>query len=125
MPTNTGKNSYLRGCWAEQTALEFLLRKKLKLLERNFRSVFGEIDLIMQDKNIICFIEVRYRSDNHFHTALESINKNKCERIIVTSQQYLAQNRTASHLDCRFDVVVLSGPQENSTIKWIKNAFQA
>lgn len=125
MPNNTRKNSYLRGCWAEQTALEFLLHEKLKLLERNFRSVFGEIDLIMQDKNIICFIEVRYRSDNYFHTALESIDKNKCDRIIVTSQQYLAQNRTASHLDCRFDVVVLSGPQENSTIKWIKNAFQA
>jgi len=105
--------------------LEFLLRKKLKLLERNFRSVFGEIDLIMQDKNIICFIEVRYRSDNHFHTALESINERKCGRIIITSQQYLAHNRTASHLDCRIDVVVLSGPQENSRIKWIKNAFQA
>jgi len=125
MPGSKGKNSYQRGRWAEQTALEYLLREKLKLLERNFRSVFGEIDLIMQDKNIICFIEVRYRSDNHFHTALESINKNKCERIIVTSQQYLTQNRTASHLDCRFDVVVLSGPQENSMIKWIKNAFQA
>ena len=125
MPASTGKNSYLRGRWAEQTALEFLLHEKLKLLERNFRSIFGEIDLIMQDKNIICFIEVRYRSDNHYHTALESINERKCERIIITSQQYLTQNRAASHLDCRFDVVALSGPQENSTIKWIKNAFQA
>jgi putative endonuclease len=125
MPASTGKNSYLRGRWAEQTALEFLLHEKLKLLERNFRSIFGEIDLIMQDKNIICFIEVRYRSDNHYHTALESINERKCKRIIITSQQYLTQNRTAAHMDCRFDIVVLSGPQENSTIKWIKNAFQA
>jgi len=55
MPASTGKNSYLRGRWAEQTALEFLLHEKLKLLERNFRSIFGEIDLIMQDKNILCF----------------------------------------------------------------------
>ena len=125
MPSSTGKNSYLRGRWAEQTALEFLLHAKLKLMERNFRSAFGEIDLIMQDKDVLCFIEVRYRSDNYFHTALESINKKKCERIIITSQQYLTQNRIASHLDCRFDVVILSGPQENSTIKWIKNAFQA
>ena len=125
MPASTGKNSYLRGRWAEQTALEFLLHEKLKLLERNFRSIFGEIDLIMQDKNIICFIEVRYRSDNHYHTALESINERKCKRIIITSQQYLTQNRTAAHMDCRFDIVALSGPQENSTIKWIKNAFQA
>ncbi len=122
---NSGKISYQRGRWAEQTALEYLLTKKLKLLDKNFRSAFGEIDLIMQDKNIILFIEVRYRSSNHFHTALESINRKKCERIISTSHQYLSENRRTSQLDCRFDVVVLSGPQETPTIEWIKNAFQA
>ena len=56
MPSNSGKNSYQRGCWAEQAALEYLLTKKLKLLDKNFRSAFGEIDLIMQDENIILFI---------------------------------------------------------------------
>ena len=125
MPGNSGKNSYQRGRWAEQAALEYLLTKKLKLLDKNFRSAFGEIDLIMQDENIILFIEVRYRSSNHFHTALESINRKKCERIIATSHQYLSKNRSASQLDCRFDVVALSGPQETPTIQWIKNAFQA
>ncbi len=125
MPRNSGKNSYQRGRWAEQTALEYLLAKKLKLLDKNFRSLFGEIDLIMQDKNIILFIEVRYRSSNHFHAAIESIDRKKCERIISTSHQYLYENRNASHLDCRFDVVVLFGTQKNPTIEWIKNAFQA
>ncbi len=125
MPGNSGKNSYQRGRWAEQAALEYLLTKRLKLLDKNFRSAFGEIDLIMQDENIVLFIEVRYRSSNHFHTALESINRKKCERIIATSHQYLSENRSASKLDCRFDVVALSGPQETPTIEWIKNAFQA
>ena len=125
MPNNSGKISYQRGLWAEQTALEYLLAKKLKLLEKNFRSSFGEIDLIMQDKDIILFIEVRYRSSNSFHTALESINKKKCERIILTSQKYLSENRRALQLDCRLDVLTLSGTQENPTIQWIKNAFQA
>lgn len=125
MTFKSGKTSYLRGCWAEQTALEYLLDKNLKLLERNFRSIFGEIDLIMQDKNIILFIEVRYRSSSHFHTTLESINRKKCKRIINTSNQYLSQNRGASRMDCRFDVVSLSGKQETPTIEWIKNAFQA
>jgi putative endonuclease len=125
MPDNSGKISYQRGRWAEQTALEYLLTKNLILLDKNFKSTFGEIDLIMQDKNIILFIEVRYRSSNHFHTALESINKKKCERIISTSLKYLSENRSASQLDCRFDVVALSGPQETLTIEWIKNAFQA
>jgi len=125
MPDKSGKISYQRGRWAEQTALEYLLTKKLKLLDKNFRSTIGEIELIMQDKNIILFIEVRYRSSNHFHTALESINRKKCERIIATSHQYLSEHRSASQLDCRFDVVALSGPQETPMIEWIKNAFQA
>ena len=125
MPDNSGKISYQRGRWAEQIALEYLLTEKLKLLDRNFRSTFGEIDLIMQDKSIILFIEVRYRSSNHFHTALESINRKKCERIISTSHQYLSENRSASQLDCRFDVVAVSGSQETPMIEWIKNAFQA
>jgi len=125
MPDTSGKISYQRGRWAEQTALEYLLTKKLKLLDKNFRSTFGEIDLIMQDKSIILFIEVRYRSSDHFHTALESIDRKKCERIISTSHQYLSENRSALQLDCRFDVVTLSGPQETPMIEWIKNAFQA
>lgn len=125
MSSKSGKISYQRGRWAEQKALKYLLTKKLKLLDKNFRSSFGEIDLIMRDKNIILFIEVRYRSNNRFHTALESISKKKCERIISTSHQYLSENRSASQLDCRFDVVVLSGSQETPTIEWIKNAFQA
>jgi putative endonuclease len=125
MPDNSGKISYQRGRWAEQIALEYLLTEKLKLLDRNFRSASGEIDLIMQDKSIILFIEVRYRSSNHFHTALESINRKKCERIIITSNQYLSQNRGASRMDCRFDVVAISGNQKTPDIEWIKNAFQA
>ncbi len=125
MPKNSKKTSYQRGRWAEQTALEYLLTNNLKLLDKNFRSAFGEIDLVMQDKNIILFIEVRYRSNNHFHTPLESINKKKCDRVISTSHQYLSENRNALQLDCRFDVVTLSGSQETPTIEWIKNAFQA
>ncbi len=125
MEGSGGEVSYQRGRWAEQTALDYLLDKNLALLDKNFRSSFGEIDLIMQEGNILVFIEVRYRSSNHFHTALESINKKKCDRIISTSQQYLTENRKSAHMDCRFDVVVLSGQQEKPTIEWIKNAFQA
>lgn len=124
MSKNSGNISYQRGCWAEQKALEYLLTHHLKLLGKNFRSTFGEIDLIMQEKNIILFIEVRYRSSDYFHTALESINKKKCERIISASHQYLTENRSASQRNCRFDVIALSGSQASPKIEWIKNAFQ-
>ncbi len=118
-------NPYQRGRWGERVALEYLSRKKLKLLEKNFRSTAGEIDLIMQDRDIIVFIEVRYRSNNNFHAALESIDHAKCHRIILTSSQYLSLHPDASRKDCRFDVVTLSGKQRNPAIDWIQDAFRA
>ncbi len=119
------QHAYQTGRWAEQFALQYLVNKNLTLLGSNFRSKLGEIDLIMQDKNIICFIEVRYRLNNHFQTASESITAKKCQRIILASQQYLIENRQATKMDCRFDVVALCGKQEEPEIEWIKDAFQA
>lgn len=119
------QHAYQTGRWAEQFALQYLVNKNLTLLGSNFRSKLGEIDLIMQDKNIICFIEVRYRLNNHFQTASESITAKKCQRIILASQQYLIENRQATKMDCRFDVVALCGKQEDPEIEWIKDAFQA
>ena len=55
MPVRSGKTSYLRGRWAEQAALEYLQTNNLKLLEKNFRSIYGEIDLVMLDKDIYNF----------------------------------------------------------------------
>lgn len=119
------KNSaYAQGRWAEQIALDHLLKRKLKLLERNFRSAHGEVDLIMRDDDVIVFIEVRYRANNHFHTALESIDRKKCERIIATGHFYLTEKQRRSQQNYRFDVVALSGTPENIEIDWIKNAFQ-
>lgn len=120
----SGKIAVLRGRWAEEVALKYLLNRNLKLIEKNFRSKFGEIDLIMKDTDIVCFIEVRYRTDDHFHQAAESINKRKQERIILTSQQYLTNNYDTDDILCRFDTVTLSGKQEKPIIEWLKDAFQ-
>lgn len=117
------QKAYLIGRWAETVALQYLLEKKLTLLERNFHSTFGEIDLIMQEAEILCFIEVRYRKNDYFHTALESIDKKKCERIIRTSQQYYNDNRKATKMNSRFDIITLSGKQKKPLIEWIKDAF--
>lgn len=125
MKLSAAQNSHLTGRWAETVALQYLLDKKLTLLERNFRSTFGEIDLIMQDAEILCFIEVRYRANNYFHTALESIDKKKCQHIILTSQHYYSSNRKATKMNGRFDIVTLSGKQQHPLIEWIRDAFHA
>lgn len=124
MAHDSRESSYLIGRWAETIAMQYLLKKGLRLLDKNFRSAFGEIDLIMQDKNIICFIEVRYRGNNCLHTASESISKNKYKRIILTSHQYLLEHRNPS-MDYRFDLIALSGERNDPSIEWIRNVFQA
>lgn len=118
-------NTYQRGQWAENIAFDYLKKRGLKPLERNFHGPGGEIDLIMQDKNVIAFVEVRFRANDHYLSALESIDTQKCARIITTSQYYLQSNRSASKQSCRFDVVIISGSTDKPEIEWIKSAFQA
>lgn len=120
----TKNKARIRGCWAEIRAQKYLSDKGLELITKNFRSPFGEIDLIMKDKNIICFIEVRYRADESFYPAVESIDENKCRRIILTGQKYLLQHHNTGQSDYRFDIIALHGKQADVKIEWIKNAFQ-
>lgn len=114
-----------RGRWAESLALRHLQDEGLTLLAQNYHAKCGEIDLIMQDGDTIVFFEVRFRANNLYLHALETIDVRKCSRIIKTSLHYLQKHRDASKKTCRFDVMIIHGPAENPGIRWIKNAFQA
>ncbi len=113
------------GRLAEDKALDYLKKNGLKFITRNYHAPYGEIDLIMHDKNIIVFIEVRYRVNNNFVSALESIDTRKCDRIIATCQNYQQRNLNAAKMITRFDVVIITGEINTPKIEWIKNAFQA
>ena len=122
---NTSLNSYDRGIWAEKTVLNFLKKKGLKPLMQNYHGSGGEIDLIMMDNNFIVFVEVRYRENNNYLHAVETIDNRKCGRIIKAGQHYLQSRHRASDNPCRFDVVTVSGDMSDPEIGWIKDAFQA
>ena len=111
-----------QGSLAEQTAEQYLRCQGLELIERNFRSRFGEIDLIMQDKVSLVFVEVRLRSNPNYGGAAGSIDARKRQRIIRTAQQYLA---ALAHLpQCRFDAVLMDDAQ-GKNLQWLRNAFEA
>lgn len=111
-----------QGALAEQWAAHYLQKQGLKLIEQNYRSRFGEIDLIMQDGATLVFIEVRLRRNGDFGGAAASIDFRKQQRLIRTSQQYLA---SLAHIPaCRFDAVLLGDAQGNN-VQWLKNAFDA
>jgi putative endonuclease len=110
---------------AEQTAFDYLLKKGLKPVTRNYRCRFGEIDLIMQDGGTLVFVEVRFRRSSNFGSAAATVSSSKQQRLLKTAALYL-QNQ--SHVpDCRFDVVGISQTMHdnktNFCVNWIQNAF--
>jgi putative endonuclease len=107
---------------AERRALDYLIRQGLKLIAANYRSRFGEIDLILRDGEVLVFAEVRMRKNNDFGGARASITAAKQAKLIKTANQYLTQ--FARPPQCRFDAVLLGAPN-NSAIEWIKNAFSS
>ena len=113
-----------RGEDAEMRSLEFLQNQGLKLLERNFKNRYGEIDLIMMDNKDLVFIEVRYRKNDLFGGALQSIDTKKQQKIRRCAQSYLQNTVSQQFLGCRFDVVAVSGHPPDFSIDWVPAAFE-
>jgi len=105
---------------AEDTALAFLENRGLALKARNYRSRFGEIDLVLDDHGTLVFVEVRKRSNPRFGSAAESITAAKRDKLVATARQYLAGLKRDT--PCRFDAVLLDGA---GAVEWIRNAFEA
>jgi putative endonuclease len=112
-----------RGTQVETAVSRYLKQQGLKLLASNYHCRGGEIDLVMQDKSVLVFVEVRYRKNTRFGSAAETVNKRKQSRIILTAQHYLQQH-TGKHDSCRFDVVAVSPADSGFQFEWINNAFE-
>lgn len=110
---------------AERVAEDFLVARGLKLVARNYHCRFGEIDLIMQERETLVFIEVRLRragKGNDFGGAAGSITAKKQARIIAAAQHYLSGMKQLP--PCRFDAVLMNGITAND-VEWLTDAFEA
>ena len=90
----------------ERLAESFLTAQGLRLVARNQRSRFGEIDLVMRDEAVLVFVEVRYRRSTRFGTPAATVDARKQQRLILAARHYL--HRHPTQLACRFDVVAIS-----------------
>jgi putative endonuclease len=104
-------------------ASSYLQAQGLQLIEANYHSRVGEVDLIMQDQGTYVFVEVRMRSSSHYGSGIESITRRKQHKVIRTATLYLQQKRLLNRVHCRFDVVGLSPVGTEMEIRWIPNAF--
>ena len=118
-------SSRQRGDKIELLAANYLKEQGLRLVDKNFNSRYGEIDLIMLDQSTLVFVEVRFRANTAFGSGAETVNYRKQEKIIKTAQLYLQSNQKMQHRDCRFDVVSVTLAAQKPLIEWHQNAFQA
>ena len=108
------------GALQEEKASTFLIERGYTITDRNFRSTFGEIDLIGWEGGYLCFIEVRFRSQSRYGSPEESVNRKKQERIIKTARYYLMKQQISPDIPCRFDLLVILKEQ----ITLYQNAFE-
>lgn len=108
-----GTSSIKKGRAAETAALAYLRQQGLRLIEQNFFTRWGEIDLIMCHQQTLVFVEVRQRTNTKFGGAVASVSQAKQDRLWKTAQIYL--QRYAVPPPCRFDLLAFHGSQ----VAWI------
>lgn len=121
----TQETSSARGAWGEDFVAQHLEAAGHCVLHRRFRSRFGEIDLITQIGEYLCFVEVKLRKDDSILPARAYVTLSKQRKLRLTAEIFLAQNPSA--LQPRFDVAELYAAQGKRTqqpklIYW-ENAF--
>lgn len=116
----------LLGRQGEAMAAELLRKKGYQIIGMNYKTRFGEIDLIAEDRDHIVFVEVKLRRDRRFAEAREFVDPRKIERIKTTAEIWLSQNETEKR--ARFDVVEIyfsgEGGPEKEEIIHLEDAFQ-
>jgi len=102
----------------EKRAENTLKRAGYKIIEKNFRSRFGEIDIVAEENGCLVFVEVKKRNTPNFGDPFNAINARKRQHLIKCAMFYLKSHNSFNR-KTRFDVVGIEGEQ----VKIIKNAF--
>ncbi len=106
----------------ERIAKEFLRRKGFSILQENYRTPFGEIDIIAREKDVIVFVEVKTRADLTFGSPFEAVNRRKKEKIKNVALCYM--KRLKKECPARFDVLSINIDDGREKIEHIRDAFE-
>ncbi|HEY4693260.1 MAG TPA: YraN family protein [Bellilinea sp.] len=112
------------GAWGERLAEKYLLDRGFELIERNYRTRYGEVDLVMRQADQLVFVEVKTRSNDTFGFPEDSVTPLKQEHLLLAAEQYLDDHPELPE-NWRVDVVAILGkpgatPPE---IVWFENAL--
>lgn len=114
---------YGLGVEGEDFATKYLTEQGYEILDRNFASRFGEVDVVARKENYLCFIEVKTRkSAKNIASGFEAVSPSKQKKIIKTAEYYLVTHKALDGLQPRFDCLEIN-VGETTEIKMLTNAF--
>jgi len=116
-----GSENKKKGELGELIAKKHLENSGYLIIDTNYKCPYGEIDIIAQYENCICFIEVKYRKSLKFGMPRESVTKSKQTKIQKTAMHYIFENEL-TNIDLRFDVIEIIDDVKPE-ITHIPNAF--
>lgn len=108
--------------WGEKIAQQYLEERGIRIVEKNYRTQFGEIDIIGFENEDLVFFEVKTRSSIKFGFPEEAVHSKKIEKIEIVANEYL-DNLSPANLNWRIDTIaIIRNPQNlKYQIKWFKN----
>ena len=109
----------------EKLACRWLKQQGLQLIERNYRCRMGEIDIVMTDQQRLIFVEVKYRRQDSYGAAHETVDWRKQQKLIKAAQYYLLHRPKFNTMACRFDVLAAQPANKGDKLRWhwIQDAF--
>lgn len=118
----TINNRHQLGITGEQLAQNFLAKKGYRILTTNYRSRYGEIDIVCLDGDTVVFVEVKTRSSEKFGTPAEAVTFRKRNRLRQLAQMYLITHNLETY-PVRFDVLSLIFSSPRIEIEHLIGAF--
>lgn len=121
----SGTTSYALGRRGEELAADFLMEQGFMITARNYRSSFGELDIIAENRTTLLFVEVKLRKAKAGYFPREAVTHQKKLRILHAAKNFIYRSRTS--LQPRFDIIEIimneNRDLKDADVNWIQNAF--
>lgn len=112
----------MTGAQGEDIAADFLVKRGYRILQRNYRTALGEIDIVAREGNALVFVEVKARSGGQFGPPQLAVDTRKQTKMSRVALAYL-RNKRMDPCDCRFDVVAVIKDSGGIQVELFQNAF--
>ncbi|MBQ7668001.1 MAG: YraN family protein [Clostridia bacterium] len=115
------------GNFGEEMATKYIEKQHYKILDRNFNTRLGELDIVALNKDCLCFIEVKTRTTDKYGKPMDAVNYVKRNHLINAAKIYITKNKLINY-KARFDIVEVFVKKDDNNfevekINLIKNAF--